>query len=77
MSQTKMTDTQAPPEKEPSETNVARHPREASNTSISVSRGLWSMHFIYTLKKIKVRNVLISQLPFCSLMKPKECHHLV
>ena len=43
---TKMTDTQAPPRTEPSETRL---PREASDTSISVSRGLWSMHFIYNL----------------------------
>ena len=43
MFQTKVTDTQAT---QPSE---ARHPTEASNTSVSVSRGLWSMHFIYTL----------------------------
>ena len=37
MFQTKMTDTQATPPKEPSE---ARHPTEASDTSVSVSRGL-------------------------------------
>ena len=49
MFQTKGTATQAPPQKEASETSVARGLKEASDTSISVSRDLWSMHFIYTL----------------------------
>ena len=48
MFQTKGMATWEPPQKEASETSVAVW-QEASDTSISVSRGLWSMHLLYTL----------------------------
>ena len=49
MFQTKGTATQATPRKEASEKSVARGLKEASDTSISVSRGLWSTQFICSI----------------------------